>query len=1139
MTYDNPILPITVLNSLRSFFSENLIANVVKELHLGWVEISFIKDSSPNYYIVAGIVRDEKREKMAAVAGGKYISYGRNEGHSVRITIRNNGTISSSCDCAEWNKSEHCQHVVVLFIKYHLQDQKGPSLPPKFNLNKIESWLHLTTPKKFNGKIRFVLDKNLSLKFHYLDNNQVEHWDVIISKSTYLIKYSSSEIFWIPEPLQAVIKKLQQNYLYYSLDDLLQVVLNGGVSDLCSIVFNNQIIDHLPVYNNISGHLSIQDGGEVKKGYFKLSLYFLDEDKPERRLTPPSLTKLFTFQGGGLLAHFLKKTDAYSFLTDLGLWWKKLEDRATNVNQEIAKGYNYAEYSEENTIPMDDDSTQDDELNILYQKIIRGTQSKLIEENSYIIKEIINDYIDWIKSNHPFITYYFSPEETCLYECSLSSLWKLFHSLERMFGDIFFRQAEYDLKNKAINFWVPSTVILNKISDLNNCAQQLKINTSYHGNAIETWNPSISFERKNISQDWFELKLTFSEEDLKIITAFNNRTPGTVRSKQDINPLQNPIFSSRLDVNANSNSNSNYFFINNNKLTIIDPKRQESVKFLLENFPRGTIKSKTGNSQIASGSNVHIESSTTINTLTNESDNQGNTSGQITHQISLTFYRHKIFELFELYKLGFKNILTPSEVALCNKLLSFEKIPSYSLPEIANVNSRGYQIVGYNWLRFLYEHRLGACLADDMGLGKTLQTVMLIKSILDQINRVLIICPVSIILNWKNEISKFSGLEAEVYYGGKRSFPEESKIILTSYGVMRKEVESILNKYQFDILVLDEVQHLKNAKSLGSRAVRKINANFRLSLTGTPVENDISEFCNIIDICVPGIWKNTNRISSDPTEVKQIARPFLLRRTKKQVLKELPEKIDNLVMLNFSAEEKKNYVSNLLQIRQRLEEMSAASKQKYGEIFKSILRLRELCLWQHPDHMVGEGTHISHNSISPFLSTKIDFMLESLEQIKSEGHQTIIFSQFTTYLDLIEKKISALGWGFSRIDGKQSFKKRQKEIDAFQGGESKIFLISLRAGGVGLNLTAASYIFLMDPWWNPAVENQAIDRAHRIGQKNKLTIYRLIIKDSIEEKVLNLQDHKRKLFDELLDTGNAQFFSGKLSKEDFEWLLDA
>jgi SNF2 family DNA or RNA helicase len=420
-----------------------------------------------------------------------------------------------------------------------------------------------------------------------------------------------------------------------------------------------------------------------------------------------------------------------------------------------------------------------------------------------------------------------------------------------------------------------------------------------------------------------------------------------------------------------------------------------------------------------------------------------------------------------------------------------------------------------------------------MGLGKTLQTIAFLQSIYDKIDRVLVVCPVTILLNWEKEIQKFSNMDMHIYHGGSREIPKDKKIILTSYGVMKRESEAVFANIHFDVLILDEVQHLKNIRSLGAFSARKIIADYRICLTGTPVENDLSEFYNILDLSIPGIWGDLQFVRAiSNTKTRGIARktasPFILRRTKAQVLHDLPPKIENNVYLELTEDELKHYQQNMVGIRSRIN--NSTSSAKYGEILRGLLQLRQNCLWQSRS---GTG-EINYKNID---STKIEFLLETLEAILEEGHQAIIFSQFTTYLDIIQHYFREKHWKYSRIDGSQSINKRQEQVDLFQSGKNPIFLISLKAGGVGLNLTAASYVFIMDPWWNPAVESQAIDRAHRIGQKNTLTVYRPIIKGSVEEKVLKLQEEKKQLFNDLLSSDDDQVFSGRLTMKDFEMLF--
>ena len=650
----------------------------------------------------------------------------------------------------------------------------------------------------------------------------------------------------------------------------------------------------------------------------------------------------------------------------------------------------------------------------------------------------------------------------------------LLKAFYRNFGSLFFRYAEYLEKKRVLLYQISHNSLFQGLSDFHQKMGIHGLSIFYDNTEVSSWKTNIHFASSNLTK-WFSLELNIFGDDLEIIESAD---------------IENSLAKT------------------SNGLVLLTKDQKELIKFMKKYTREG------------------------------ENQEEKESDGEKVFTFSLPFNRMRIFELFELKRLGVKGGLPPEDEDLCQRLSTLESIPKYPLPSSMEKFARPYQKTGYHWFRFLYENQLGACLADDMGLGKTLQTIGLIESIYDKVEKILIICPVSLLLNWKNEINKFSQMPAVIYHGGTRTFPENIKIILTSYGVMKREVDETLSKYHFDILILDEVQHLKNIRSLGAMQARKIKAGFRICLTGTPVENNLVEFYNIMDLCAPGIWGDMQDLRfhsknfSSHMARKTVA-PFILRRTKSQVLCDLPPKTENTIFLEMTNNEITSYQNHLIDIRNRVN--ISPSKRKYGEILKGLLELRLNCLWQESSNIATPLS--STGRLGRIQSTKIVFLLETLEQIIEENHQAIIFSQFTKYLDIIEEAIKERHWRYSRIDGSQNFKKRQGQVDNFQSGLCPIFLISLKAGGFGLNLTAASYIFVMDPWWNPAVESQAIDRAHRIGQNNVLTVYRPIIKNSIEEKVLELQKMKRQLFLDILPEENDQMFTGKLTMKDFEHLF--
>lgn len=672
-------------------------------------------------------------------------------------------------------------------------------------------------------------------------------------------------------------------------------------------------------------------------------------------------------------------------------------------------------------------------------------------------KAIMMEWIDLVMKEHELS--FFDPTFKKIFILKTKVFKKVFTAFLDCFQEVGLKSSFYHKDDRKIVFQIPKTNILEGISNFYQICTAMDIPIFYDQVQVKTWKSAIRFERNKMNLDWFELDLIVSDEDLEVIR--------------------------KAEISDN-------FILSNKGLLLLSDEQKDLLRFMKRYTKLEGEKKEMGQKGLS--------------------------------RFGLFLQRARIFELFELKRLGIEGALTQEEEVFCEKILNLEDMPVYEIDDRYKDLARPYQLQGYQWLRFLYEHQFGACLADDMGLGKTLQTIMLLQTLKDKLKKVLIICPVSILYNWRNELEKFSDLSYAIYYGDERDFKTDAKVILTSYGLMKKESFSTFGDDVFDMVIFDEVQHLKNVRSLGASAARQIKAKFRICLTGTPVENDLSEFYNIMDLCVPGVWgdlgvirstsKNKNRLLARKT-----VKPFILRRTKEQVLKELPEKVENHVFLDFADEEKQFYHNKLDSVRSMM--MTPGAK-RYGDVLKSLLELRQLCLWQKQ---------------LALRSTKIDFLMENLETLVVEGHKTLVFSQFTTYLDLIQNKIQEQGWKFARIDGSQTIKKRGEMVEYFQNGDAQVFLISLKAGGFGLNLTAASYIFLMDPWWNPAVERQAIDRAHRIGQENKLTVYRPIIKESIEEKVLVLQQSKRELFKDLMAEDDDEYFNGKLNMDDFKHLL--
>lgn len=508
--------------------------------------------------------------------------------------------------------------------------------------------------------------------------------------------------------------------------------------------------------------------------------------------------------------------------------------------------------------------------------------------------------------------------------------------------------------------------------------------------------------------------------------------------------------------------------------------------------------------------------------------------------------RLQILDWLQLRSHGVTVRLAPEDARILESLLNFATIPDRPLPTALTATLRPYQRDGYQWLGFLYEHRFGACLADDMGLGKTVQGISLLAGIADKVivsaappdSPHLIVVPPSLLFNWESEIARFFPAAAVLTYTGQgRSSADFSghDIILTSYGIIQRDIEQLLT-FRFNVIIFDEAQLVKNLQAATTGAARRLVGAFKLALTGTPVENRIEEYYAIMDLCLPGLLGTPeefrrsigNRAQGGIDTLLRRTRPFVLRRNKQLIAADLPDKIETDIHLELSPKQKSLYQRTIEEVRGRIDEAFANRSPGQARIIAltAILRLRQICL---APVLALPGA----SDASP----KLEFLLEQLSELRDEGHSVLVFSQFTSYLDIVEAGLKRHHLPCQRLDGSTPVPQRKKLVHDFQDSESPtVFLISLKAGGKGLNLTRATYVYHLDPWWNPAVENQASDRAHRIGQTRQVTITRLIMRHTIEEKMMALKEQKLKLYKAILEEGTAGGGAG-LTREDFDFLL--
>ena len=487
---------------------------------------------------------------------------------------------------------------------------------------------------------------------------------------------------------------------------------------------------------------------------------------------------------------------------------------------------------------------------------------------------------------------------------------------------------------------------------------------------------------------------------------------------------------------------------------------------------------------------------------------------------------------------------------LRKRLADFQGVPPKSEPKSFQGTLREYQQQGLGWFDFLRELGFGGCLADDMGLGKTVQVLALLEA--RRLTRrrkggvnlpSLVVAPRSVVFNWIEEAGRFTPkLKVLDYTGSDRSkrmpagTDEDADLYITTYGTLRQDITE-LREMEFDYVILDEAQAIKNAGSQSAKAARLLWGRQRLALSGTPIENHLGELWSLFEYLNPGMLGGSSAFErfakkgreQDAEDLKRLSRaiaPFFLRRTKDEVLRDLPKKTEQVLHCELKGKERAEYVK----LREFYRSSLMAKEQEVGlpkmkiQVLEALLRLRQAAC--HPGLIdksrVGEE------------SAKLDVLLPMLEEICEEGHKALVFSQFTSLLSIVRSKLDERGMVYEYLDGRT--KDRKSRVERFQNEEDcPLFLISIKAGGSGLNLTAADYVFLLDPWWNPAVESQAIDRVHRIGRTKPVIAYRLIAANTVEDKVISLQEEKRQLAEAILGSGGTGLRD--LTREDLEALI--
>ena len=514
-------------------------------------------------------------------------------------------------------------------------------------------------------------------------------------------------------------------------------------------------------------------------------------------------------------------------------------------------------------------------------------------------------------------------------------------------------------------------------------------------------------------------------------------------------------------------------------------------------------------------------------------------------KISDEGYRLSVYNLPYVYQLstvnrGIKIVGNSYLDEMYNAIISRKMTEKTPLPHLLNNVMRSYQKAGFQWLVMLESYGLAGILADDMGLGKTVQAISALSR-LPANSRSIVICPKTLLFNWAAEIEKFNKSLSYILYEGNQKERKEIlenlnvNILFASYSIIQNDIKE-LSQINFDYIILDEAQHIKNSTAMRTKAVKKLQTKHRLALSGTPIENNPTELWSIFDFLMPGYlpglkyFKNEfmSEKQKDANEkLKMLVSPFILRRRKKDVLIELPDKQEQIAYCKLSKIQEKMYLQVLDNVKQNFLQLEDDVKSNYLHILAALTKLRQIC--DHPA-LVDENVKRSEE-----LSGKLELLKEIIIDAIENGKKLLIFSQFVQMLQVLKEMLKREKVSFEYMDG--STKNRQKVIDNFNNNNNiRAFLISLKTGGYGLNLTAADTVIIVDPWWNPMGENQAIDRAHRIGQTKKVMVYKIITKGTIEEKIITLQQNKKEMFDYIIEGGQSVLKS--MNTEELRNLLE-
>ncbi len=1054
--------------------------------------------------------------------------------YELEVVVEKGNVVLDKCDCLDYSSNTHkCKHIVASIIefvtnpKYNEQlliDNKKIQLENRVKENKINRYgTSYRVIKEFNTQ------ENTN-KDNYKDVDDVENGSVRIVP---LLKYRKFEDK-ISLSFQIGVKQL------YKLRDLSLFLDNISSNEKYSygarLKFNHniekfddeskKIIPFILKYANIIKYAN--ENSNKHTGYYNESTKMLNVS--EIKLREEALDELFdVFKGKTVDMEDYNKIKECTFLDkepNIKFKIEKIDDtdykliNSFHEEYDVIKGKNWLYIISKNVMYRCNNEFEKNTLKLL--NIFKSNSNKEIIFNKEDLPAFFSLVVPKVTKNIDTRKLKKNEIEKYIPKNLGVKLFLDFDSFGNITSDVLFCYSENEYNPFNNN---------DKVDIVKNIAQENEAISTFKNTGFKINEYNMVLDDNDYIYDFLDDGINKYMEKFEVLIADNFKTKQIRQPK--IGTLGIKVENNLLQINLEN--------LDFDKSELKDVMKMYNLRKKYHRLKDGSFLKLQGNEDVE-----------LLNTISEgmDIDYKSLSSGNIRVPVYRSIYLEKLLD-----NVKNTNIIKNDEYKdIINKTYDKEDNENIIIPGNLNNILRSYQKTGYKWLKVLDEYRFGGILADDMGLGKTLQIIAILCSYIDETKKIerkpsLVVCPSSLSINWKNEVKKFAPNIKVMVISGKADERKDKiellnkyDLVITSYDLLKRDIDMYLeSNYVFKYVIADEAQYIKNSNTKNAIALKNINAVTRFALTGTPIENSLSELWSIFDYIMPGYLFSYSKFKknfespivkenseSAMKKLKMLIEPFILRRLKKEVLTELPDKTISVLNNEMVDEQNKIYLSYLINAKKEMQDEIKTNgfEKSQIKILALLTRLRQICC--HPslfiDNYKGE-------------SSKLNQCMEIINDAIESNHRILLFSQFTSMFVILEKELNKKGIKYYKLIGSTKVDERIKMVDKFNADDSiKVFLISLKAGGTGLNLTGADMVIHYDPWWNLSAENQATDRTYRIGQKNNVQVYKLITQNSIEEKINELQNKKAKLSDNMLST--EETFINKLSKQDIMSLFE-